>query len=78
MEDLTLHSQVSAALAMDFRTRGADLRVTADDGVVTVTGRSRWPEVADAVPSVVRQVAGVKVVKCEIGGISPPSPLTWY
>jgi cytidylate kinase len=78
MEDLTLHSQVSAALAMDFRTRGTDLRVTADDGVVTVTGRSRWPEVADAVPSVVRQVAGVTTVKCEIIGISQPSPLTWY
>jgi cytidylate kinase len=78
MEDLTLHSQVSAALAMDFRTRGADLRVTADDGVVIVTGRSRWPEVADAIPAVVRQVAGVKAVKCEIAGISPPSPLTWY
>ena len=78
MEDLTLHSQVAAALAMDFRTRGADLRVTADDGIVTVTGRSRWPEVADAVPVVVRRVAGVKAVKCEITGISPPSPLTWY
>ena len=78
MEDLTLHSRVSAALAMDFRTRGVELRVTADDGIVTVTGRSRWPEVADAVPTVVRQVAGVKAVKCEIAGISPPSPLTWY
>jgi len=78
MEDLTLHSRVSAALAMDFRTRGVELRVTADDGIVTVTGRSRWPEVADAVPVVVRQVAGVKAVKCEIAGISPPSPLTWY
>lgn len=78
MEDLTLRSQVSAALAMDFRTRGADLRVTTDDGAVTVTGRSRWPEVADAVPEVVRRVAGVTAVKCEIAGISPPSPLTWY
>lgn len=78
MEDLTLQSQVSAALATDFRTRGAELRVTADDGTVTVTGRSRWPEVADAVPDVVRRVAGVKAVKCGITGISQPSPLTWY
>ena len=78
MEDLTLHSRVSAALAMDFRTRGVELRVTADDGILTVTGRSRWPEVADAVPVVVRQVAGVKAVRCDIAGISPPSPLTWY
>lgn len=78
MEDLTLHSQVAAALAMDFRTRGVDLRVTADDGMVTIIGKSRWPEVADAVPVVVRQVAGVKAIKCEITGIAPPSPLTWY
>jgi cytidylate kinase len=78
MEDLTLHSQVSAALAMDFRTRGVELKVTTDDGIVTVTGKSRWPEVADAVPVVVRQAAGVKAVKCEITGISTPSPLTWY
>lgn len=78
MKDLALHSQVCAALAMDFRTRGAELKVTADDGIVTVTGRSRWPEVADAVPAVVRHVPDVKDVKCEITGISPPSPLTWY
>ncbi len=78
MEDLALHSQVSAALAMDFRTRGAELTITADGGIVTVTGRSRWPEVADAVPAVVRHVPGVKEVKCEITGISPPTPLTWY
>ncbi len=78
MEDLTLRSRVSAALATDFRTRGTELQVTADDGTVTVTGRSRWPEVADAVPEVVRRVAGVTAVKCEIAGISPPSPLTWY
>ena len=78
MEDLTLHSQVLAALAMDFRTRGVDLRVTADDGIVTITGRSRWPEVANAVPVVVRQVDGVKGINCEITGVIPPSPLNWY
>lgn len=78
MEDLTLHSRVSAALALDYRTRGVDLTVTADDGAVTVSGRSRWPEVAAAVPEVVRRVAGVKTVRCQIAGISPPSPLTWY
>jgi len=78
MENLALHSQVSAALATDFRTRGADLRITADDGIVTITGKSRWPEVADAVPVVVRQLAGVKEIRCEIAGTSPPSPLTWY
>ncbi|HUJ67151.1 MAG TPA: cytidylate kinase family protein [Acidimicrobiales bacterium] len=78
MQDLTLHSRVSAALATDFRTRDADLRVTADDGIVTITGTTPWPEVADAVPSVVRQVDGVKEVRSEIAGVTPPTPLTWY
>ena len=78
LEDLTLHSQVSAALATDFRTRDAELTVTVDAGMVTITGRSRWPEVANAVPVVVRQVDGVKGINCEITGVIPPSPLTWY
>jgi cytidylate kinase len=78
LENLTLHSQVSAALATDFRTRGAELTVTVDAGMVTITGRSWWPEVANAVPVVVRQVDGVKGIICEITGVTPPSPLTWY
>jgi cytidylate kinase len=78
LEDLTLHSQVSAALATDFRTRDAELTVTVDAGMVAIIGRSWWPEVANAVPAVVRQVAGVKGINCEITGVTPPSPLTWY
>jgi len=78
MQDLSLQSRVSAALGMDFRTRDADLQVTADGGIVTITGTTRWPEVVGAVPSVVRQVDGVKEVRCEITGAAPPSPLTWY
>lgn len=78
MRDLTLHSRVSAALAKDFRTRDADLKITADDGIVTITGTTWWPEVADAIPSVVRQVDGVKEVRSEITGVTPPHPLTWY
>ena len=78
MRDLTLHSRVSAALAMDFRTRDADLKVTADDGIVTITGTTRWSEVADAVPAVLRQIEGVKEVRSEIEGAAPPPPLTWY
>jgi osmotically-inducible protein OsmY len=78
MQDLTLQSRVSAALAMDFRTRDANLSVTADGGIVTITGTTRWPEVVGAVPAVVRQVDGVKEVRSEITGAAPPSPLTWY
>jgi cytidylate kinase len=78
LRDLMLHSRVSAALATDFRTTGADLKVTANDGIVTITGTTKWPEVAEAVRSVVRQVEGVKEIKIEITGLIPPTPLTWY
>jgi cytidylate kinase len=78
MQDLAISSRVSAALATDFRTRDADLKVTADDGIVTITGATQWPEVADAVPPVVRKVDGVKEVRSEITGVNPPHPLTWY
>jgi cytidylate kinase len=78
LEDLTVHSRVSAALASDFRTKYADVHITVDNGVVSITGTTRWSEVVTAVPAVVRQVDGVKVVKCEITGATPPAPLTWY
>lgn len=78
IQDLTLHSRVSAALAADFRTRGAELTITVDNGVVTITGTTRWSEVMDAVPEVVRQVDGVNAVNCEMTGGTPPRPLTWY
>ena len=78
MRDLALRSRVSAALAIDFRTRDAHLIVTADDGRVTITGTTGWSEVADAVPEVVRRVDGVKEVRCEIKGVTPPHPLDFY
>jgi osmotically-inducible protein OsmY len=78
MRDLTLSSLVSAALATDFRTRDADLKVAADDGVVTIAGTTPWSEVVDAVPVVVRGVEGVKEVRSEIAGVTPLHPLAFY
>jgi cytidylate kinase len=78
MKNLTLQSRVSAVLAMDFRTRDAVLKVTADNGIVTITGTTRWSEVEQAVSAVVRQVVGVKELRNEITGATPPRPLTWY
>ncbi len=66
MRDLTLQSRVAAVLATDFRTRDTDVEVTAADGVVTVTGATRWPEVERAVPVVVRTVEGVKEVRSQV------------
>ncbi len=66
MRNLALSSRVSAVLARDPRTRDADLEVTADNGVVTITGETRLPAVEEAIPSVVRQVDGVKEVRYKI------------
>lgn len=66
MQDLVLKSRVTAALARDARTRDADLQAAVDDGVVTITGRTALPAVLDAVPSVLRQVEGVKEVRKEV------------
>ncbi|HTX52445.1 MAG TPA: cytidylate kinase family protein [Candidatus Baltobacteraceae bacterium] len=78
LADFALFSRVTAILAMDFRTRDARLKVTVDKGVVTITGTTRWAEVAEAVPAVVQQVKGVTAVKSEITGGIPPPGLTWY
>lgn len=78
LEDYALRSRVAATLAIDFRTRDARLKITAEAGVVSVSGTTRWSEVARAIPIVVHQVEGVKEVKSEITGGEPPPGLTWY
>jgi cytidylate kinase len=78
LQDQALRFQVMAALAMDFRTREADLHVTANDGSVTIAGTTPWQEVLEAVPMVVRQVEGVKEVRSEITGATPLRPLGFY
>ena len=66
MQNLTLQSRVAAALATDFRTQDTEVEVTAADGIVTITGTTRWPEVEQAVPAVVRRVEGVKEVHSHV------------
>jgi len=66
MQNLTLQSRVAAVLATDFRTQDTEVEVTAADGIVTVTGTTRWPEVERAVPAVVRAVEGVKEVRSQV------------
>ncbi len=72
LRDLTLRSRVSAALAMDPRTRDADLTVLADDGIVTITGTVRYSGGEEAVSLVARQAEGVKEVRCKVGVIPVP------
>jgi len=78
LQDWALRSRVLAALAMDFRTRDADLHVTAETGIVTVTGTTHWQEMLDAVPAVVRGVVGVRELRSEITGVTPLHPLNFY
>jgi osmotically-inducible protein OsmY len=66
MQNLTVQSRVAAVLATDFRTRDTEVEVTAADGIVTVTGTTRWPEVERAVPAVVSGVEGVKEVRSQV------------
>ncbi|HTX53326.1 MAG TPA: cytidylate kinase family protein [Candidatus Baltobacteraceae bacterium] len=78
IEDQALRHRVLAALALDYRTRGADLEVTAQDGTVTIIGTTHWQEVLEAVPLVVRDIAGVQDVRTEITGVKPLHPLNFY
>ena len=63
-ENLALSSRVWAAIATDERTRWADIRVTCDAGVVTITGDVGSKKTLTALPLVARGIEGVKEVRC--------------
>jgi cytidylate kinase len=65
--DLRLGSRVWVALTRDERTKGSALRVTADDGKVTVVGSVGSSRVLEAIPEVAGSMPGVKEVRCEAG-----------
>ncbi len=67
VDDLAVSSRVWAALSKDVRTTAADLKVTAAEGVVTITGTTRSWAVVEAIPEVALAVHGVKDVRCEVG-----------
>lgn len=75
MENLTLASRVSAKLAVDRRTSGVDVKVAADDGIVTITGETRLREESEAIQAVARQVKGVKEVRSQVV-FTPTAPAT--
>lgn len=66
-ENLTVSSHVWAALVRDERTRSAAVRVVADNGVVTVSGKAGTGKVVDAIPLVAGQIPGVRQVRNEVG-----------
>jgi cytidylate kinase len=66
LRDLVLGNRVAAMFARDERTRGTDLGVTADDGIVSVTGTTQSPALLEAVAAVAREVDGVKEVRSAV------------
>lgn len=53
-------------MATDFRTRDAELTVTADDGIVEVIGGVSRPDGVEAVTLVAQQVEGVKTLRSNV------------
>ena len=66
LRNLSLSNRVAARLARDARTQGATLEVTADNGIVTVTGTTQSPTLLEAVATVARDVDGVQEVRSAV------------
>ena len=62
MEDHCLAAHARLKLALDERTAEADLRVSANEGVVTVTYMPRQSQVAKFIPEVLADLKGIKKV----------------
>jgi cytidylate kinase len=72
LENLALQALVLAALARDERTRDADFRVRAEDGVVTIEGVVKLPDMVDSVREVVAGIEGVTEVVNQVVGFGLP------
>lgn len=66
-EDLCLSSEVWAALSRDARTKGANIRVSADAGTVLVTGVAARHEAVNLIPEVAAGIEGVRKVDNQVG-----------
>lgn len=62
-----LSSMVWAALTKDDRTNTSNLRVVADNGIVTISGDAGFERDLNAIEEVIMKVEGVKEVKNEVG-----------
>lgn len=67
LENLRLSSLVWAALTKNPHTKNIDVRVSAEAGIVTVTGKAGSHKIIDLIPLVAEEVAGVKEVRNEVG-----------
>ena len=67
MNDLVLASRVWVTLAGNPETAGSSLKVTADGGVVTITGTAVSWDVVDSIGVVAATVEGVREVSSDVG-----------
>ena len=67
MTDHMLASRVWVTLAQNAETAGSNLKVTADAGLVTITGTAVSWDVVDAISVVAASVEGVREVHCDVG-----------
>ncbi len=72
LENLALQSAVLAALARDERTRDADFRIRAENGIVTVEGIAKLPKMGAAVGDVVGGVEGVTQIVNHVESFGVP------
>ncbi|RJP67753.1 MAG: cytidylate kinase-like family protein [Candidatus Abyssobacteria bacterium SURF_17] len=64
LENRSLEARARKKLALDPQTENTDLKVRAENGVVTVTYMPRQPGVAQIIPEVLAGLAGCKEVMC--------------
>lgn len=64
MENLVLASRIKAVLASDDFSKYLDVKVKADDGSVTLSGRVHTMKNIDHIKELVRSTEGVKDLKC--------------
>jgi cytidylate kinase len=62
--DLNLSSHAKLRLALDERTREADLQVHADSGVITVTYPPHQEQVSGLIPQVLADLKGCREIQC--------------
>jgi len=66
-ENLLLGSLVWAEITKNQFTRSANVRVSADGGIVTVTGQASSHKIIDIIPLVAQEVDGVVEVRNDVG-----------
>ncbi len=66
-DNLLLSSRVWAELTRSEQTKGASVRVQADNGKVTISGSAGTERVLEAISKIAMRVEGVREVRSDVG-----------